>query len=149
MNHARASEHMIVQEITIRTTAERIFAALTNPDEVVKWWACEGQFQVTHMQSDLRPGGKWLMRGDGREGRPLMVTGEYRQIERPRLLVFTWVRVLESAEETLVRWELHGKDGVTTVRLTHSGFASEVSRARNSGWPLIHSLLQAYLEGHA
>jgi len=74
------------------------------------------------------------------------VAGEYRKIERPRLLVFTWIREQENMPETLVRWDLKEKDGVTTVRLTHSGLTSESLRARNSGWPLIVGLLQSYLE---
>ncbi len=53
----------IVQEITIDGSAERIFEALTNPHERMKWWGAEGRFQVTHFESDLRPGGKWTMRG--------------------------------------------------------------------------------------
>jgi len=74
------------------------------------------------------------------------VAGEYRKIERPHLLVFTWIREQENMPETLVRWDLKEKDGVTTVRLTHSGLTSESLRARNSGWPLIVGLLQSYLE---
>src|SRR5262249_22069939 len=81
----------IVQEITIKASAERIFEALTNPDQRVKWWGSEGRFQTTHMESDLRPGGRWVMRGIGMGGRPFSVVGEYRSIERPRLLVFTWL----------------------------------------------------------
>jgi hypothetical protein len=50
------------------------------------------------------------------------------------------------AAETLVRWDLEEKDGVTTVRLTHSGLTSESSRARNSSWPLILGVLQASVE---
>jgi len=34
----------IVQEITIKGPAERIFEALTNPDERMKWWGAEGKF---------------------------------------------------------------------------------------------------------
>jgi len=45
-----------------------------------------------------------------------------------------------------VRWDLEEKDGVTTVRLTRSGLTSESSRARNSSWPLILGVLQAYVE---
>jgi uncharacterized protein YndB with AHSA1/START domain len=75
------------------------------------------------------------------------VAGEYRKIERPRLLVFTWIREQENMPETLVRWDLEEKDGVTTVRLTHSGLTSESLRARNNGWPLSVGLLQSYLEG--
>ena len=146
MNPATASDDTIVQEITIKRAAERIFEALPNPGEVVKWWSVDGKFRVTHMESDLRPGGKWMMRVDVKGGQPSMVAGEYRKIERPRLLVFTWIRELENAPETLVRWDLEEHNRVTRVRLTHSGLTSESLRTRNSGWPLIVRLLQAYVE---
>jgi uncharacterized protein YndB with AHSA1/START domain len=48
--------------------------------------------------------------------------------------------------KTLVRWDLEQKDGVTTVRLTHSRFTSESSRATYRGWPQILRGLEAYLE---
>ena len=57
-----AASDAIVQEIIIKASAERIFEALTNPDQRVKWWGSEGRFQTTHMESDLRPGGRWVMR---------------------------------------------------------------------------------------
>jgi uncharacterized protein YndB with AHSA1/START domain len=137
----------IVQEITIRAPAERIFEALTNPGQRVQWWGAEGRFQTTHAESDLHPGGKWMMRGIGLGGRPFEVSGEYLQIERPRLLVFTWLPDWQAdATETTVRVELEERDGVTTVRLTHSGLTSENSRASHKGWPQILSWLQAYAE---
>ena len=52
----------IVQEITINGSAERIFEALTNPGQRVRWWGAEGRFQTTHMESDLRLGGADLAR---------------------------------------------------------------------------------------
>lgn len=147
MNPTSVSD-TIVQEITIKAPAERIFEALTNPDERLKWWwGAEGRFQITHVESDLRPGGKWMMRGIGMGEKPLTVAGEYRKIERPRLLVFSWLPDWqENATETLVRWDLEEKDGVTTVRLTHSGFTSESSRASYRGWPQVLGGLQAYVE---
>ena len=99
------------------------------------------------MESDLRFGGRWAMRGIGVGGKPFSVVGEYRNIERPRLLVFTWLPGWqEGATESLVRFELEEKDGVTTVRLTHSGLTSEGVRA-HQGWPQILTWLQAYAEG--
>lgn len=137
----------IIQEITIKGSAERIFEALTNPDQRVRWWGAAGRFETTHMESDLRPSGKWMMCGVGVGGKPFTVAGEYRQIERPRLLVFTWhPDWQEDATETLVRFDLEEKDGVTTVRLTHSGLASESARASHKGWPQILTWLQAYAE---
>jgi uncharacterized protein YndB with AHSA1/START domain len=137
----------IVQEITIKGSAGRIFEALTDPGERVRWWGSEGRFQTTHMESDLRPGGRWMMRGIGMGDKPFTVGGEYRQIERPRMLVFTWLPDWQDdATETIVRFDLEEKDGVTTVRLTHSGLTSESSRASHKGWPQILTWLQAYVE---
>jgi uncharacterized protein YndB with AHSA1/START domain len=146
MNPKRVSD-AIVQEIAIKGSAERVFEALTDPGQRVKWWGSEGRFQTTHMESDLRPGGRWMMRGIGMGGKPFTVAGEYRQIERPRLLVLTWLPDWQDdAIETIVRFDLDEKSGITTVRLTHSGFASESSRASHKGWPQVLSWLQAYVE---
>ena len=138
----------IVQEITIKAPAERIFEALTSPEEVLQWWwTSEGRFRITHVECDLRPGGKWMMRGTGMGEKSLTIGGEYRKIERPSLLVFTWLPDWqEDASETVVRWDLEEKAGVTTVCLTHSGFTSESARATYRGWPQILGGLQAYLE---
>jgi uncharacterized protein YndB with AHSA1/START domain len=135
----------IVEEITINGTAERIFKALSDPAQRIKWWGGEGRFQMTQMESDLRPGGKWMMRGIG-YGKPVSVLGEYRRIERPHLLVFTWLPDWqEDATESLVCFELEEKEGVTTVRLTHSGLISEASRDHHKGWARILAWLQAYI----
>jgi len=74
------------------------------------------------------------------------VYGEFRDVEPPRLLTYTWIRENEDYPETLVRWDLEEKDGHTTVRVTHSGLVGESLRARNSGWPLIIQLLEAYIQ---
>ena len=139
----------IVEEIVIKAPAERIFEALTNPAQRTKWWGAEGRFQTTHMESDLRPGGKWMMRGNGIGGRPFTIRGEYRQIEPPRLLIFTWLPDWqEDAFETFVRFDLIENNGITAVRVTHSGLATESSRLSHKGWPQILTWLQAYCESH-
>ena len=146
MNPASVSDS-IVLEITINGSANRIFDALTDPDQRVKWWGAEGRFQATHMESDLRPGGKWMMQGNGIGGKPFKVSGEYRHIEPPRMLVFTWLADWqEDLVESVVRIELEDKNGVTTVRLTHSGLTSEASRISHKGWPQILTGLRAYVE---
>src|SRR5215469_7535906 len=137
----------IVEEVTIRAPAERVFTALTNPKERVKWWGAEGRFKATHAESDLRAGGKWLMRGIGVGGRPFTIQGVYRNIDRPRLLVFTWLPSWQDDPiETLVSFNFTEKGGVTTVRLTHSGLDTESSRAQHGGWPDILSWLKSYVE---
>jgi uncharacterized protein YndB with AHSA1/START domain len=99
------------------------------------------------MLSDLRPGGRWMMRGIGVGGKPFRVDGEYRDVERPRLLVFTWLPDWQGdATETLVRVDLKEKNGITMVRLTHSGLTSERARASHRGWPEVLTSLRVYAE---
>ena len=146
MNPIESSEP-IVKEIVIKASAERVFAALTDPRQRVAWWGAAGKFQATEMESDLQPGGAWLMRGTGMAGKPFTLSGIYRAVERPRLLEFTWLDDGQAdVPETLVRFDLNENDGFTTVRLTHSGFTTEQSRERYQGWPWLLALLQAYVQ---
>jgi uncharacterized protein YndB with AHSA1/START domain len=43
--------------------SERGFEALADPQQRVARWGVEGWFQVTRMESDLRPGGAWQIQG--------------------------------------------------------------------------------------
>jgi uncharacterized protein YndB with AHSA1/START domain len=140
----------IVQEITINAPAARVFDAFANPADRVRWWtAPDGRFRTTELDSDLRPGGRWEMRGTRQDGGPFTVKGEYREVERPTLLVFTWLPDWQGdATESLVRVEFREANGVTHVRLTHSGLATERSRTSHRGWPQILAWLQAYAEAH-
>jgi uncharacterized protein YndB with AHSA1/START domain len=79
-------------------------------------------------------------------GRPFTVKGEYRAIEAPRVLAFTWLPSWQAdASETLVRFDLCEKDGITTVRLTHSGLTPGGVEA-HKGWAQILAWLRRYVE---
>jgi uncharacterized protein YndB with AHSA1/START domain len=146
-----SSTDAIVQEIEIHAPAERIFEALVDPVQRLEWWgvAREGAAKPS-MQSDLRPGGKWEMHFDSWSGQPSSVRGEYREIDPPHLLSFTWLPDwYEEATETLVRIDLRENAGVTTVRLTHSGLATEGDRSNHRGWPHLLSALQKFAEARS
>ncbi len=139
------ADNTVIREITIRAPARLIFEALTNPLQRKEWWSSEGRFQTALVKSDLRVGGKWSMSGTG-FGRPFIVRGEYRTIEPPHVLAFTWLPDWQQhPTETLVRFDLTEKDGLTTVRLTHSGLTPEGLQV-HEGWPRILQQLQGYVE---
>ena len=143
--NAKSTDDAIKIEVVIQAPAQRVFEAITDPRQRVEWWGVEGRFQVTHMESDLHPGGAWLMRGTGDAGQPFTMRGEYRVVEPPRVLEFTWIPDWPEPP-TCVRFDLKEKDGTTTVRLTHSGFADAASRERYQGWPWLMALLQTYVQ---
>jgi len=135
----------IIEEITIKGSAERIFDAIVDPKQRVRWWGKKGVYESTHAESDTRVGGKWLMKGIGM-GRDFSVYGEYRKVDRPRLLEFTWIPSWQDGStESIVRFELNEKEGVTTVRLTHSGL-TPAGREAHKGWPQVLGWLRDYVE---
>ena len=67
-------------------------------------------------------------------------------VEPPTTLSFTWLPACDpAATQPLVRIDLIEKDGMTAVRLTHSGLTVEGAQA-HKGWPQILDWLRAYAE---
>lgn len=149
MMTAAIATDAIVEKITIDAPAGRIFEALTNPAEILRWWNVEGKFRTTAFESDFRVGGKWMIHvaGGCGTGASSVVRGEYRAIEPPTLLSYTWCRFGEGDDEreTLVTWELEEKEGATIVSVSHTGLVTRDLRSRNGGWPVILGLLRNYL----
>jgi len=137
----------IVSEIQIAAPAERVFQALVDPNQVVKWWGQTGIYRCTEFQSDLRPGGKWKSAGKDGEGRRFEIGGEYLEIDPPRLLVQSWVATWTGDAKTMVRWELEAAKQGTLVRIRHSGFAAYPELAKSyRGWPRMLGWVQALVE---
>lgn len=142
------SESTIAKEITIDAPAEKIFAALTDPKQLPQWWGADGMYHTEHMDVDLRVGGHWRTTGSDPSGAAFSVEGEYRIVQPPHLLEFTWRHDWEGADraETLVRYELIPQNGSTIVRVTHSGFESAQSRDDHGrGWVRVLEWLKAYV----
>ncbi len=140
-------QDQIVSEIHITAEPERVFQALVDPRQVLQWWGQKGMYVGTEFDADLRPGGRWHSAGTGLEGKPFEVSGEYIEIDPPRLLVYTWIASWTGDAKTTVRWELEPKDGGTLVRIRHSGLAAHPGLAQSyRGWPAILGWIQALLE---
>lgn len=137
----------IMVEIQIAAPPERVFQALTDPSQVVKWWGQTGVYRCTKFECDLRAGGKWRSGGvDGRGG-PFEISGEYLEVDPPRVLASTWLATWTGDAQTKVRWELEPVGKGTLVRLRHSGLAAHPKLAESyRGWPRMLGWLQALLE---
>ena len=137
----------IVSEIQIAAPPERVFQALVDPEQVVKWWGQLGIYQSKEFEADLRVGGKWRTAGVGPDGRSFEVHGEILEIDRPRVLAYSWVSSWTGDAKTTVRWELQPQKEGTLVTIRHSGFGEHPELAQNyRGWPRMLGWLQALLE---
>ena len=137
----------IVSEIQISAPAERVFQALVDPAQVLRWWGQSGIYRSKEFECDLRVGGKWRTAGLNGQGQPFEAKGEYLQVDPPRRLVHTWVASWTGDIQTVVHWELEPVSGGTLVRIRHNGLAAHPELAKSySGWPRMLGWLQALLE---
>lgn len=137
----------LVSEIQIAAPPERVFQALIDPSQVVRWWGQTGMYRATEYHSDLRVGGNWSTIGVAAEGRRFEAKGEYLEIDPPRLLVHTWIASWTGDAKTKVRWELEPTKEGTLVRIRHTGLAAYPEIAQSyKGWPMMLGWLKALLE---
>jgi len=153
-------QNTVLAEIFIAAPPSRVFQAISDPNQLPKWWRQEGLYQVTKSTMDLRPGGKWRSEGVGADGKEFWVEGEYLEVDPPRRLVHTWVSSYKGVD-TVVYWDLEPepinalhpsgpkKSGTgTRVRLRQEGFAGNLESAKGhgEGWKRVLGWLQAFAE---
>jgi uncharacterized protein YndB with AHSA1/START domain len=118
----------------IRARAARVFDAWTAPEQLRAWW---GPRPVTcsDAEVDLRVGGRYRIVNALPDGTSLTIHGEFRVVDAPRKLVYTWRTDDGTAEESLVtvRFEAHGDE--TEVVVVHEEIPSErVRTSHEGGW---------------
>jgi len=135
-------------ETFIAAPRERVFQAMTDPRQLVQWWGQTGMYRTTDFQIDLRPGGSWRSVGVGADGQPFFVEGEYREVDPPKLIVYTWSCSWMPGVETLVRFELSAEKSGTRVRVHHTGFTGMPDSAKDhgNGWVRVLGWMQAFIE---
>ena len=132
-----------VLEITrlLPATPEAVFAAWTDPAALSRWISPRGTASVT---LDLRVGGRFeiIMKGEERE---LSHTGEYREIEPPYRLAFTWQSEYTGPDQTLVTVSLQPKGNQAELTLTHESLPPDQVESHRGGWSLIIEKLLGHL----
>lgn len=154
-------QDFVTCEIFIAAPPARVFEAITDPRQLPQWWGNKDMYRVTSFESDLRVHGKWISKGVGANGDTFQVSGEYLEIDPPRLLIQTWVSSYGGDLKTTVRWELepqsvHGlhpggpqRAGTgTLVKIQHSGFAAhpEQAKSHSDGWQRVLTWVQTFVE---
>ncbi|MGH9687277.1 MAG: SRPBCC family protein [Candidatus Acidiferrales bacterium] len=143
----------VVAEIDIAAPPERVFKALTDREDALRWGGNE-QFKLSQWEMDVRPGGRWRFvaneRGASNAGVELVHHGEVLEIRRPNLLVYTWFTSFheDPSHRTVVRWELTPTASGTHVKVTHSGLGALPGSRKgySEGWPGLLQKVRETLE---
>ena len=127
----------------IRTTPQKLWAALTNPEVMRQYW-----FGM-HKQCDWKVGSSWrLLFPDGR----VADTGEVLEADPPRRLVLKWRNEfkpeLKSEGPARCSYEIEQVGDAVKLTITHAidRPESKLIAAVSGGWPRIVSNLKSLLE---
>jgi uncharacterized protein YndB with AHSA1/START domain len=137
------AESEFVYVTYIRTTPEKLWRALTEPEFTRKFWV------ATVQECDWKVGSPWkLVVPDGR----VADAGEVIEIDPPRKLVLTWQNHLfpELTAEGFSRMTYDlvpmGSSVKLTVTHTMEKKDSKLVKAVSNGWPNIFASLKSLLE---
>ncbi len=130
---------------TFAAKREKIFAAWTDPDMLSRWFGPSAEM-TTEAETDVRVGGRYRFRVVAPDGAEHVAYGEYREIEPPARLVFTWAWESGWVTDSLVTVSLREVDGGTELTLRHERLATEEMRQRHTeGWNGSFQRLEAFV----
>lgn len=135
-----------VFEIYIKTTPQRLWEAITNPEMRAKY-----TFGV-QVHSDWTPGSRYEGRAGGQTGWPVMtiMQGENLEVDPPRRLVqsFTamWSDDVKKEGTSRVTWEITQIEDSCRLTVTHDQLRDGANPELYGGWPMILSGLKTLLE---
>lgn len=120
-----------------------VFAALTTPDLLRRWYGAHG-WNLVSCEIDLRIGGAWRYVSQGPGGERMVQSGVYRVVDAPRLLVSTERFDDQSYEgESIVSHHLVERDGGTKLTTTVR-YASPAARDTVLRYPMARGVSETY-----
>jgi uncharacterized protein YndB with AHSA1/START domain len=129
-------------EIYIRTTPERLWEAITDPQIRAKYHF------GSSVESDWTPGSPYRLVHPGADG-PL-AEGENEVVEPPRRLLQTmhvlWSEEAEREGTSRVTWEIEPVGDSCRLTVTHDQLREGAPEELYGGWPMILSGLKTWLE---
>jgi uncharacterized protein YndB with AHSA1/START domain len=113
-----------------------IFAAFTAPDELARWWGPAG-FTTPRLTFNARVGDCYRIEMRPPDGHPFHLTGDFREVDPPRRLAYTfgWEDPDPDDVETLVELSFMELGQSTEVVFTQGPFHTEARRdLHRNGW---------------
>jgi uncharacterized protein YndB with AHSA1/START domain len=131
-----------VYEIFIKTTPERLWDAITDPEQRAKYnfGAAPSNEWTVGATLDMNAGGGTVELGDG----------EVLEVDPPRRLVHTmralWSDDVKSEGFSKVTWDIEQIEDSCLLTITHSELRDDANPELYGGWPMIVSGLKTWLE---
>ncbi|MDE2028131.1 MAG: SRPBCC family protein [Candidatus Omnitrophica bacterium] len=141
MTTATISTTDFVYTTYIRSTPQKVWDAITNPEFARQYWGNE------NVSTDWKKGSQWK-HVDGRTGQVRLV-GQVLESNPPHKLVLSWADPADPSDVSQVTYEIEALQDAVRLNIVHGGFkaGSTMREKVSGGWPLVLSNLKTFLEG--
>jgi uncharacterized protein YndB with AHSA1/START domain len=126
-----------------------VFRAFSAPDELARWWGPKG-FTVPTLEFDPRVGEGYRIEMQPPDGDAFHLTGEFREVDPPVRLAFTfaWEPPDPDDVENLVELDFRDLGESTEVVLTQAPFKTQERRElHRNGWTDSFDRLERFVSG--
>jgi uncharacterized protein YndB with AHSA1/START domain len=133
---AQSGELTLEMKRVLPAAPSVVFAAFSDPKELAKWWGPQG-FTVRSLEFQPRVGENYRIDMQPPEGDHFYLTGEFREVDPPARLAYTFVWEDPDPDdvETLVALSFRDLGESTEVVFTQGPFKTEARRAlHRDGW---------------
>jgi uncharacterized protein YndB with AHSA1/START domain len=125
----------LVFERTFDAPRERVWRALTDPEQVPHWWGKHGTTTIVE-EMDVRPGGKWRYVSRAADRDDVTFYGEYLEVDPPNGYKWTFMFDVEGVgpmggPETCTLEDVGGRTKV--VSIGHMNSVEELEGALATG----------------
>ncbi len=127
---------------TMEATAQEVFDAWVTPEIIEQWWGPDGFSAKVH-EFDLVEGGNFVFEMTAPNGKSCFMSGKYKEIHAPNLLVFEVFdhcnlnlpdEVEPQLETSVVIVNIIEKEKFTEIILTHSKLGSTYRPLVSASW---------------
>ncbi len=122
----------------IRTTPEKVWQAITNPEFTRQYWGHE-------TISDWKKGSQWSMHVAD-DGKNVKCGGKVLESNPPKRLVLTWAKPYNKADESQVVFDISVVGDMVRLDVIHTQLSAEMAHGVSSGWPRVLSSMKSLLE---
>lgn len=140
---------------------ETVWEALTNADQLKKWWCPDG-FKAAEISVDLKKGGMFRYCFKNSEGQEFWGRGVYQTIEQPKFL--SWLDTFTDSKgnpvpsshygmpgekiiESLVEFSLTVENGITAMKMVgENPYDDSMLESMTKGWNGMFDKLEVLLK---
>lgn len=128
-------------------TVEKVFDCFTQP-ALLQQWMGPGTVSCPNVVVDLQVGGEFRIEMQNQEGEKFIALGEYKEIDPPNKLVYTWRWENGEHPATTITVSFKEQGTKTEMEFIQTGFATpESAKSHFEGWGSCFEKLLVFLSG--